>query len=210
MSRPATNESVILIGYSGHSYVLADILLQSGCRLGGYMDSEEKKLNPFDLTWYGNENSAQAGEILLTHPFIVAIGDNRVREKVFRGLQQHAVAINAIHPSAQLGSKVIVGKGVAVMAGAIINALAVIHDGAIINSGAVVEHECIIGPFAHIAPGAVLAGNVKVGPGAFIGAGTVVKQGITIGQHVTVGAGAVIIRDIPDGATVVGNPGRIL
>lgn len=31
-----------------------------------------------------------------------------------------------------------------------------------------------------------------------------------VGEDALIGAGAVIIKDIPDGATVVGNPGRII
>jgi serine O-acetyltransferase len=40
--------------------------------------------------------------------------------------------------------------------------------------------------------------------------GATVFGGIHIGNHVTIGAGAVVFQDIPDGATVVGNPGRIV
>ena len=36
------------------------------------------------------------------------------------------------------------------------------------------------------------------------------NPGIKIGKWCTIGAGAVIIKDIPDGATAVGNPGRII
>jgi acetyltransferase-like isoleucine patch superfamily enzyme len=32
----------------------------------------------------------------------------------------------------------------------------------------------------------------------------------TIGENSLIGAGTVIIKDVPDGATVVGNPGRII
>jgi len=49
-----------------------------------------------------------------------------------------------------------------------------------------------------------------MGNGSHIGIGASVIQGITIGKWCTIGAGAVIIKDIPDGATVVGNPGRII
>ena len=46
--------------------------------------------------------------------------------------------------------------------------------------------------------------------GASIGTGAVVLGGIEIGARATVGAGAVVTRDVPPGATVVGNPARIL
>ncbi len=49
-----------------------------------------------------------------------------------------------------------------------------------------------------------------MGEGSHIGIGASVIQGITIGKWCTIGAGAVIIKDIPDGATVVGNSGRVI
>ena len=46
--------------------------------------------------------------------------------------------------------------------------------------------------------------------GASIGTGAVILGGIEIGERATVGAGAVVTRDVPPGATVAGNPARIL
>lgn len=46
--------------------------------------------------------------------------------------------------------------------------------------------------------------------GASIGGGATVLPGVRIGVGATVGAGAVVTKDVPPGATVVGNPGRII
>lgn len=45
---------------------------------------------------------------------------------------------------------------------------------------------------------------------AALGTGAVILPGITIGAEAIVGAGAVVTEDVPDGATVVGNPARVL
>lgn len=46
--------------------------------------------------------------------------------------------------------------------------------------------------------------------GAALGSGVVVLGGVRIGAGASVGAGAVVTRDVPSGATVVGNPARLL
>lgn len=46
--------------------------------------------------------------------------------------------------------------------------------------------------------------------GASIGSGATILGGLVIGEHSMVGAGSVVTRDVPAGATVVGNPARIL
>ena len=52
--------------------------------------------------------------------------------------------------------------------------------------------------------------ETRVMQGASIGGGAVLLPGVTIGRGAMVGAGAVVTRDVPDGATVVGNPARLL
>jgi maltose O-acetyltransferase len=37
-----------------------------------------------------------------------------------------------------------------------------------------------------------------------------VLPGVTIGRDAIIGAGSVVTRDVPDGATVAGNPARLL
>lgn len=88
---------------------------------------------------------------------------------------------------------------------------------AFIPSGVTIEDEVFVGPRAtftnDLHPHAV--GDWSITPtlvkkGASIGAGAIVVCGVTIGEGAMVGAGAVVTRDVPPGATVVGNPARVV
>ncbi len=46
--------------------------------------------------------------------------------------------------------------------------------------------------------------------GASIGTGATLLCGITIGENAMIGAGSVVTKDVPAGATVAGNPARIM
>lgn len=204
--------SIVLIGYSGHAFVVADLVSACGLHLAGYCEEEEKGENPYDLPYLDSERSETGLAALRRHQPFVAIGSNAIRRRVTDWLSGEGVQVNLClrHPSAVVASRHHIGQGSMLAAGAVINPLASVGRGVICNTGCIIEHECTVGDFAHIAPGAVLAGNVTVGDNSFVGANAVVKQGIRIGKNATIGAGAVILRDVPDGATVVGNPGRVL
>jgi len=200
---------VAIVGYSGHSYVIIDILLSAGRMVFAYCDQEEKKFNPFHLKYLGRET--EMIHRLKSFDYFLCIGNNGIREKVYGQLKKLiGDPINAIHPGAVISASVKMEDGVMIAANATINPLAYIGKGVIVNTSSSIDHECVIGDFSHIAPGAVLCGNVKVGKGTFVGANSVITQGINIGNNVMIGAGTVVIRDIPDNCTVVGNPQRIL
>jgi acetyltransferase-like isoleucine patch superfamily enzyme len=46
--------------------------------------------------------------------------------------------------------------------------------------------------------------------GASIGSGAVLLCGVTVGEKALIGAGSVVTRDVPAGATVAGNPARLV
>ena len=200
--------SVILLGYSGHAFVVCDIFASRATRIAGYCEAKEKAFNPYQLKYLGPENTAV--DLLKTHDYFIAIGSNSIRKKVYQFLERQSekAPISAIHQLASVSSTAELGAGTMVGNGSIINACCKIGVGVICNTQSVIEHESTIGAFSHIAPGAVLCGNVSIGESSFVGARAVIKPGITVGNQVTIGAGAVVIKDIPDHTTVVGNPQR--
>ena len=207
----ANKNLYIILGYSGHAYVVAEAHLLAGFDIDGYADTEEREMNPFNLPFVGSEKDEQ---FPFWHPecsFILGIGDNGVRSKVASFIKQRGnVCATVVHPSASVSATAQIGPGTFIARNVAVNPLCVIGENVILNTSSSIDHECTILEGAHIAPGAVLAGNVVVGKRSLIGANSVIKQGITIGDDVVIGAGSVVLKDVPSGTRAVGNPARIL
>jgi UDP-perosamine 4-acetyltransferase len=146
----------------------------------------------------------------LAHAF-VAIGDNEKR--VAKGCELRQLGfdiVNAISPMAVISPSARLGRAIAIMAGAVVNAEAQIEDFAIINTRASIDHDCHIAEGVHVAPGCAIAGEVTIGRLSFLGAGASVIPRVRIGAAATIGAGACVLRDIPAGASAWGVPARVM
>ncbi len=202
---------IIIVGAGGHSKVCIELLRAMGESIAycvGATDSPDNCLGVPILQ--GDANLSFLRSEGYSRVF-VAVGSNRLRERLsalYIGLGYQF--ISAISPRAVISPSARLGRGVAVMPGAVINAESVIGDLSIINTGATVDHDCRIGQAVHIAPQCALAGNVTVGNQSFLGVGCKVIPEIRIGERVRVGAGAVVICDIESDATAVGVPARVL
>ena len=202
---------IVLIGAGGHAKVCIELLRSMGERVAfciGGSDSPEKCMDVPVLK--GDDNLTHLRTNGYSRLF-VAIGSNRLRKKLsIFGLQNGYQLVNAISPQAIISPTVKLGIGIAIMAGAVINAESIIDDLSIINTGATVDHDCRIGKAVHIAPQCALAGNVAVGNLSFLGIGCKVVPAINIGENVTIGAGGVVISDIESNVTAVGIPAHVI
>jgi serine O-acetyltransferase len=102
-----------------------------------------------------------------------------------------------IHPAAKIGRRVFIDHGM----GVVIGETATVGDGCLIYKGVVLggtsrAQKSIRHP--------QLGKNVTVGSNACI------LGDIDIGEGARIGSGSVVIRPVPQGATVVGVPGRIV
>jgi sugar O-acyltransferase (sialic acid O-acetyltransferase NeuD family) len=202
-------KEVVLIGYSGHAYVVIETLLLCGFSIKGYFEKSELKRNPFNLIYFGNEEDIADKSILNNISVIPAVGNNLKRANIYEKYESvFKKFVTCIHPEANVSKLATIGKGTVVFRGSCINPLSKIGNGVIVNTGSIIEHESIVDDFVHIAPGAVLAGNVVVGQNSFIGANSVIKEGIIIGKNTIIGAGSVVLRDIGDNQVYVGNPAK--
>ncbi len=201
---------VVIVGGGGHAKVVIESLRAAGQTIAAVIDADPTPRLVAGAPVVGDD-SALAGlrGQGLTQAF-VAIGDNRLRARLAQGLRDQGFElVNAIHPSAVISPSARLGLGVAVMAGAVINAESEISDLAIINTSAVVDHDCRLGTACHLGPASALAGGVSLGERTFLGVGARVIPNIAIGSDAIVGAGAVVVRDLADGVVAFGVPARI-
>ncbi|WP_419870105.1 acetyltransferase [Chryseobacterium sp. CT-SW4] len=191
-----------LYGASGHGKVVAEIAEENGYTIEAYIDED---LSKKELLGYSIIHEIPKENIEVT----ISIGNNKTRKKIVTDHPDFKYNILS-HPRAIISVRASIGEGTVVMPGATINSESRIGRHCIINTNASIDHDCIVHDFAHISPNAALAGGVEVGEGTHVGIGASVIQGVKIGKWCIIGGGAVIIKDIPDGATVVGNPGKII
>ena len=79
-----------------------------------------------------------------------------------------------------------------------------------INTGTWIPHDVFIGDYVTIEINVSISGLVFLDEGAIVGSGAVILPGVRVGKYAVVGAGAVVVKDVPDGATVFGNPARVV
>lgn len=202
-------ESVCIYGAGGHATVVAETLMANRRPVAAYYDDDTLLVARSDGKYLpGLRLSGPANFAIPKEPFVLAIGNNRLRAEIADKLA--ARYSNAIHPSAVVSDSTTIGDGSVVFALSVLQPNVVVGLHVIINTASSIDHECEIGDFAHISPNATLCGNVRIGEGTHVGAGATIIEGIRIGRWSTIGAGAVVIRDVPDFTTVVGCPAHVI
>ena len=168
----------ILVGYSGHGLVVAESAIIMGVEFYGYTDLYEIDKNPFDLRYFGNEQSKDYNWNL-TDKYVLGIGSNKLRSKAFKFLKSKSkVCLKIINKSASVSEFSSVGEGTFIARNVSINPFSQIGNYCIVNTSSSIDHECIIENGVHLAPGSILCGNVKIGENSIIGAGSVVLSNI--------------------------------
>ncbi len=152
-----------------------------------------------------NDPAAQSrAEVILCYPGLHAIWLHRLafalwwrRFRLTARLVSHFSRFLTgieIHPGARIGRRVFIDHGM----GIVIGETSVIEDDVLMYKGVLLGGTTLDRAIRH----------PWIGKGAVLGSNACVLGAITVGAGAKIGSGSVVIRDVPDGATVVGVPGR--
>jgi UDP-perosamine 4-acetyltransferase len=202
---------IIGLGSGGHARVLLDILKKDKRYL--FMGLLDKKKNNFsNIPILGTDKDlSKIYNQGIKNCFIgfSDIKNTSINLSIFNLLKNKGFQIiNIISESSIISESVVLGEGIKILAGAIINSNTRIGDNVLINTGAIVDHDCNLEDHVQIGPGVVLGGNVTIQEGSFVGLGSRIKQGIFIGKKSIIGAGSVVVKDIQKNSIVAGVPAR--
>lgn len=209
-------EKLIIIGAGGHARSVIDILLQnSDYKIIGCIDNQYPKIKNVpkmdDIPIIGCDDMLQEIFDSNIKKVFVAIGNNKIRAEIYKHVKQIGyTVIKVISKNAFISSKVQIGNGTCIMAGAVININTQIGENCIINTNCSLDHDCLIGDHCHIAPGVTISGTTSIGDFTQIGTGACIIDGITIGSNSFVGAGASVVKNIPNNVLAYGVPARII
>jgi sugar O-acyltransferase (sialic acid O-acetyltransferase NeuD family) len=197
---------LVIIGAGGHAKVVADTAQLSGWQVLGFAD-DDVKANLFGLPHLGEPSDLKLPKDVQV---IIAIGSNRIRQKLALAFSNRFTWATVIHPKAFISSHATVQMGTVIFAGAVIQADTIIGQHCIINSSASIDHDCKIADYCHVAPNATLTGGINLETGVFIGAGAVIAPSKQIGAWSTLGAGGVAVKNLQSNETFTGVPAKKL
>ena len=179
------------------------------------------RINAIKPTWnilgFADDAPQKASGMLEGHPLLgtadyasenlpgaavfIAIGDNAIREKIYRQLRGHDFPA-IVDPSATLAPSAELRHGVFIGPQAVVSVGAELGKFVIVNARAGVGHDSKIDDFAQICPGATLSGNTRIGVHELLGSNASTVPGVIIGDRAKIAAGLPVYRNVPSGATL--------
>jgi sugar O-acyltransferase (sialic acid O-acetyltransferase NeuD family) len=208
-------KDIVLFGTSGHAKVVADIVEQEGLyKIVGLIDPNQ----PSGVEFFGYKTLGSDDELLplikkhQVEGGIIGVGDNWVRYLTAQNILNlipDFYFIKAVHPAAQIASRVTLKRGAVVAAGAVINSGSEIGEFCLINTQSSVDHDNIFEDYSSIMVNAATGGNVRAGAFSVLGMGASILPNVQIGTHTVIGAGSVVLKSVGDCLVVTGSPAEV-
>lgn len=209
-----TDKPLIVLGSGAYSYTMVDVFLAwpgwPG-KVGGFAQNLDGSRRGERFENYPVYTLDELPALAPTHRAMCVLGDGRAKRR-FVG-QAEALDFEFarwIHPQTFVSPTTTLGPGFISGIATVITGHNRIGRHCTFCSHTQVGENGSMGDCVYVGPGVKIAGSVNIGSEVFIGISAAISDHVTIGDGATIGAGAVVIRDVPPGATVVGNPARVI
>lgn len=180
-----------------------------------------ERINYQSPTWriigFADDNPALAGtsvegypvlgaveQVSHDHPgaaVLVAIGDNALRESIYRRLRGHDFPV-IVDPSAEVAPTADIRHGSFIGPRAVVSVGVELGKFVIVNARAGVGHDSRMGDFAQACPGVTLSGHTTVGEHAYLASNACTVPGVTIGARAKIAAGLPVYANVEADATL--------
>lgn len=142
--------------------------------------------------------------------FALAFGSPELKRKIVSILKEKGAKFaTIIHPTALLSEFAYYGEGFIMFPYSKLSCNSTVGEFVTLLSTPI-GHDNVIGDYTVISGGCNIVRNVKIGKDVFIAAGVAVAQDVVIGDGAYLGLGSVVLKDVKPGATVFGNPARVV
>jgi len=177
--------------------------------IGGFLDDNTHALDEYahDVEIVGTIKDWQPKE---DEVFALAFGSPELKRKIVKIIKEKGGKFaTIIHPTAMLSEFAKVGEGLIMFPYSKISCNTEVGDFVTLLASPI-GHDTMIGDYTVISGGCNVVRNVVIGKDVFLAAGVCIAQDIRIGDGAYLGLGSVVLKDVPDGATVFGNPARVM
>lgn len=211
--------NVVVVGAGGFGREVIDVLealrADSGgpaLTLLGVLDDAPSENNLAHLADRGLDYLGTVDTWLTTAPtasYIIGIAHAEHRRAIDTRLTAAGLStVTLVHPAATIGSRVKLGAGTIICAGARLTTNILTGRHVHVHVNATIGHDTSLGDYASAYPQSAISGRCTIGDGATVGASATVIQGLTVGDSAFVGAGAVVTTEVIPRSTVMGVPAR--
>ncbi len=184
-------------------------ILKPTWEIAGFLDDNPHALDEYecDYTVVGSIKDWQPKE---DEEFALALGSPALKRKIVDIMKaKGAKFASVIHPTAMISEFAHYGEGFIMFPYSKLSVNSTVGDFVTLLSSPI-GHDTIIGDYSVISSNCNVVRNVVIGKDVFLAAGVCIAQDIHIGDGAFLGIGSVILKDVQPGASMFGNPARMM
>ena len=190
--------NIIIVGAGGLAADIISYLSSHNESVTGILCDYEEDYNNLktNINYLGEIDNYKIGK---DDRFIVAIGKNPDRKKIFHNLLvRDAIFHTFIHQTAIICNNVRIGNGVIIGPYCIVGSNCIIDDGCFLNKYCSVGHDSIIEKNSIVGPFGMIGGKCHIDKSSTLSSRSTIFPGVRVGSNCVISAHCVVRKNVND------------